>query len=397
MWRLLCTGGWLIFCSGLLQAAVTPMNAPLAEDKLTNIECDYKCTRAEAALLGSYEPTENPLKAPLTGICHYQLYVPPGYLKNTDKKYPVIFVASPKAEPYMDNVKARAARDGWIVVLLADTKSMDPVWLGNFLGAHDDVIKRTRIIEDFKVTTGSKGGGLFSSAYPVFRTGFKAYIGQSSCFWEDSSGPHRYDAERLNKEFAVYQILGMPHPSFRCRHNVRADLPRDTYHMVECYDAGDAWAQAEAMDRALDWIEKTVFLDARSIKFSKDALMWHYDNKMTALEKATSPFAKYELMEYVISFAKKQNLITDKTIKDKIQIFEKELPVLFKDESVRKELAARMQFLIIAQADNRTLADSKKAWQLINAYRALAKQAEDTVYGRKAGPRAESLVIDFTF
>ena len=373
------------------------MDSELAETRLNDIECFFSYMPAEATLLSSYEPTEQPSKAPSKGICRYQLFVPPGYKKNVDKKYPVMFIASAKAEPYMDNVQARAARDGWILVLLSDTKALDPAWLGNFLGAHDDVLKRARVIEDFKVATGSKGGGLFASIFAVYRPGFKAYIGQSSCFWSNLQGSHVYDAAKKNKEFTIYQILGKPHPSFRCRHNVRSDLPKDTCHVAECYDAGDAWASTEAMDRALDWVEKTVFLDARTVKLSKDAVMWHFDNKMTALEKASIPFAKYELMEYLIAFAKKQNLIADKTIKDKIQGFEKELPLLAKDESVKKELAARIQYLIIAQGDNRTLADSKKAWQLINAYRNLAKQAQDTVYGAKAGPRADSLAIDFTF
>jgi len=372
------------------------MDAELLEGRLNDIRCEYSVTRPEAALMGSYDRFEDPAAAPPKGTCFYQLYIPPGYNRNAEWKYPVMFIASAKGAPITDNVEARARRDGWILVLLMDSVEGDPLWLANFLGAHDDVVKRVRALPDFKVATGSKAGGDFASTYAAYRSGFKGYIGQSSCFWSDRQG-HRYDAARMNKELAVYQVLGTPHPSFRCRAAIKSGLPKDTFHAVECVDIGDAWARSDAMERALDWLEKTVFLDARLIKFSQDTLSWHYRNKLIALEKAQSPFEKYELMEYLAAFAKKHNLVSRKEIRETTQGFEKELQTLARDDPVKKELAARMQFLVISQMDNRYLANDAKAHQVASAHEALAKQYEDTVYGKKAAVRAASLRIEFRF
>lgn len=386
--------GCIVFSAGILQAAVTPMDAALTEGGITEIECPYMYTPTEANLVGSYSPAEHPMGAHLKGVCHYQLYLPSGYGKEKERKYPVLFIASAKAEPYMDNVKARAERDGWIVVMLMDSKSEDPLWLGNFVGAHDDVVKRVRVLEDVKVATGSKGGGNCASVYGAYRTGFRGYIGQGSCFWSDRSS-HRYDAAKQNRDFVVYQILGPQHVSFRCREDVKRGVPKSAHHWSECVEEGGTWARTEEMDCAFDWMERQVFIEARMAKVSREAALWHHENKLTALEQAKSAFDRYELMEYISALAKKQKLTSDEAVRDKLAAFKQEMKTLEDDAAVKEELAARRLFWALVKMDGRNIDSKQKADPLVATYKAIAEKYKDTVYGRRAALRAESLKTEF--
>ena len=136
-----------------------PASTGEGEDTVLKIECKYRFRQGETSLLGPAATQDEDLKnAPEEGTYHYRLYLPPGYNANPAAKYPVMFIASPNGSASVGNFQERARRDRWLVVALIESKNSSPLWLGNFLGAHDDVIARARVIDDMKFCTGMSGG-----------------------------------------------------------------------------------------------------------------------------------------------------------------------------------------------------------------------------------------------
>ena len=71
---------------------------------------------------------------------------------------PTIFIAAPGGKAGLGNMADWIQRHGYVAVLLEESRNGD--WepaVGNFLAAHDDVLKRVRVAEGRKVATGMSG------------------------------------------------------------------------------------------------------------------------------------------------------------------------------------------------------------------------------------------------
>ena len=81
----------------------------------------------------------------------------------------------------MGTMQGYLKANGFVVVMLLDAKNgpWEPI-VGNFLAAHDDVVKRVRIEEGKKYATGMSGGGRASSVFVQIRPGFCGLVTQGA-------------------------------------------------------------------------------------------------------------------------------------------------------------------------------------------------------------------------
>ena len=84
------------------------------------------------------------------GIYHYKLWLPHGYLAQPHRYWPCVFIASPFGNARMGNMAETLKRTHVVVMLVESRNGPWPPTIGNFLAAHDDVVRRIRIREGRK-------------------------------------------------------------------------------------------------------------------------------------------------------------------------------------------------------------------------------------------------------
>jgi len=173
-----------LIANGIANAAVTPMETPVPDEKITTIECEYQLGEKDLKKFN-----DNP---PAKGTYHYTVYLPPGYNSDKDTSYPCIFVASPGGKASLGNLTEVSLKDKFIVVMLVESKNgPNEPNMGNFLAAHDDAVKRFRIQEGLKIATGHSGGARDSSTNAGMRPGFCGIILQGAGFAQHTEVPRR--------------------------------------------------------------------------------------------------------------------------------------------------------------------------------------------------------------
>jgi len=122
----------------------------------------------------------------------------------------------------------------------------------NFLSAHDDAIKRFRILEGMKYTTGFSGGARTASRQVKARPGFAGMILQGAGFSPsiDMSAIDKYP------HLTIYMIVGKDDGNKSEIENLSKNLPREIPFKSELFDGGHVWAPSENMDHAFDWLEQ---------------------------------------------------------------------------------------------------------------------------------------------
>jgi hypothetical protein len=208
----------------------TPLDAPLAEGGLTRIRCLYR----------GADPY------------HYQLWLPTGYGAAPTKTWPTLFVASPGGKATLGNMAEWVQRHGYIAVLLEESRNGD--WepsVGNFIAAHDDVVKRVRVAEGKKVATGMSGGARACSVFVGLRPGFGGLLFQGAGY--APVGPNGASPVAGIKVAALAATFGEKDPNY-------AEGPRmkrlfgDRMELFE-FRGGHQWAPKETVEDALDSID----------------------------------------------------------------------------------------------------------------------------------------------
>lgn len=233
-------------CHSPLRGA-TPMDAPVAEGKVTEIECEYALD--EKVLLDRLDNRAD------KGVYHYTVYVPPGYSQNPERRYPCLFIFSPGGNAQLGAVKDYAAKREWVVVMLKESRN-GPIGpgQGNFLAAHDDVVKRLRIQEGLKVVTGLSGGARGCAGIVGARPGFAGIILQGAGFNYYQNGKYHLTSLKEHKDLRVYALFGETDSNTIEIPRLEKRLPNYTKFKVELFKGGHEWAPADSMERALDWV-----------------------------------------------------------------------------------------------------------------------------------------------
>ncbi|WFB37863.1 hypothetical protein P3T73_08845 [Kiritimatiellota bacterium B12222] len=195
----------------------------------------------------------------------YKLYLPEGYNENPELFYPVIFIASPGGGAGPGKLKRRYMEDGWVVVGLVDSKNGSLNSLNNFIAAHDDVMKRVRVLPGAKFATGFSGGARMTSLMPAARPGFRGLI------WQGAAAAYGFEEEGYDKNndfykeypegVAVVAAIGDKDSNFLETYRARILLTPECPLLIFAFDAKHSGAPADVLNRSLDWLEVVTFLD----------------------------------------------------------------------------------------------------------------------------------------
>ncbi len=208
----------------------TPMDAPLTAGGLTRITCLHRGT----------DPY------------HYQLWLPADYASAPTRARPALFVAAPGGKATLGAMAEWVQRHGYLAVLLEESRNGD--WepaIGNFLAAHDDVVRRVRVAEGRKVATGLSGGARACSVFVGLRPGFGGLLFQAAGY--ATVGPTGASPLPGIKATALAATFGEKDPNY-------AEGPRmkrlfgDRMELFE-FRGGHQWAPQETVEAALDSID----------------------------------------------------------------------------------------------------------------------------------------------
>ena len=232
-------------------AETTPMNELVPEEKETTIVCEL--TRAPKYT--EIPVFNSPREAEATkGTYHYKLWLPKGYRENEQKRWPCIFIMSPGGNASMGNMQSYLKSHGFVVVMLVEAKNgpWEPI-VGNFLAAHDDVLKRVRVQEGKKYATGMSGGARGSSVFVQSRPGFCGLIlqGAGASFDEKNN----YNVAGIKRSPGLYVAVTMG-----ATDNNKTEVDRmkealdSTRFAAFDFSGGHIWAPAEVFEKAISWI-----------------------------------------------------------------------------------------------------------------------------------------------
>ena len=242
----------LLSCAVMsLPAETTPLTEALVEQKEITIACEL--TQAprpfEAQVLNAGE-CERTL-----GTYHYKLWLPPGYLADTKKRWPCLFITSPNGKANMGKFAPWLKANGYIVVMLVESKNgpWEPI-IGNFLAAHDDVVRRVRVQEGLKVATGFSGGARASSLFVQMRPGFSGLFLQGAGGASDAKG--RYCVNGIGQNPSLYVAMAVGNLDKNNTEVARMkSIISPARFLSLSFDGGHAWVKPEVFEQAMQWIE----------------------------------------------------------------------------------------------------------------------------------------------
>ena len=251
--KILLLAGCLMWCAAAtLQAEGTSLTQELVEQKEITIACEL--TQApkpsEALVISSAKECEN-----TKGTYHYKLWLPAGYLADPKKRWPCLFIASFGGNARMGDFAPWLKENGYIVVMLVESKNgpWEPI-IGNFLAAHDDVVKRVRIQEGLKIATGFSGGSRASTLFVQMRPGFSGLIMQGAGGPQDGKGKYLMDGVKRNQSLYVAMAVGNKDGNRKEIPVIKALLPSSRF-LALSFEGGHASAPAEIFEKAITWIQ----------------------------------------------------------------------------------------------------------------------------------------------
>lgn len=234
--------------------AITPLTSLPSPGTVSRIECEYKKDAERPQWAWNAYQSEHPRFAK-ESIFHYDLYLPSGYDENPQRRYPCIFVSSPGGNAKLGNLSHWVTNNEWIAVMLVESQNGSPEWLSNFIAAHDDVVRRCRVMNDLKYATGFSGGARCAATQVGVRGGFAGVILQGAGFNYGESGAYITDAVRQNKRIAVCMIMGDKDGNNTEVSRVQHALSNQTPLKIISFPGDHTEAPAEKMEEALVWMK----------------------------------------------------------------------------------------------------------------------------------------------
>jgi hypothetical protein len=325
-------------------AAATPMDAALTEDGVTTIECDVADKNDLTAF--KYLEPDPPTK---TEGYHYDLYLPKGYLQNKGFKYPCMFISDAGGNANFGAMGERLKRDEWIVAMLKESRNGSPDWLGNFLAAHDDVVKRVRIAKGAKFATGYSGGARCSSGQALVRPGFAGIVCQAAGFVYNTK-PFDHYYEWYPPHVLVAGTFGDEDGNHIESHKMRRNLPLSRVNIL-LFKGGHSSAPAEVFGQSLDWMEQSLFLYPQQAlqprqpsKLGKvfppelidsEAYLWYFRKCRRQLDEVKEGPARYLALARILDVVNKGRLGADKDIGESVKKWQAELAEMKNTQPIR--------------------------------------------------------------
>jgi len=328
---------FVVFACSALRAEITPLTEPLQEEKITTIECEL--TKApqlhEVPVFDSQKDADE-----AKGTYHYKLWLPKGYLADAKRQWPCMFIASAGGNAGMGNMTARLKSGGYVVVMLVESKngSWSPI-VGNFLAAHDDVVKRVRIQEGLKFATGQSGGARASSVFVQLRPGFAGLIMQSAGAAYLKNNAYATAGLKRNADLLSCILMGDSDKNGGEIAKMRAALGTQKLRVFE-FKGGHVWAPAETFDSALDWMEQQIYVEGPPRPELKPVYIAYFNTQLEKRHAAATPWQCYKLDNDLLDLARSRNLSMEPSLAEVLREAQAETFKLRADPAVAKEASA---------------------------------------------------------
>lgn len=254
--------------------APTPPDAPLAAGETVLIACKP----------GDHIDTSSDL---VRDLYHYALYLPSDY-DGHDRRYPVMFIASPAGNAEMGALAGRLVRDRWIAAMLVESRNGAADWLPNFECAWDDLAMRARVQPGMAFCTGFSGAARLCSAWPSLRAGFRGMILQSAGPWGG-----RGFMTRGNEDMVIYGTFGTLDFNFHHAKRMRLFLPGRVARSIEIFEGEHEWAPPPVAGRALDWVLEKALAARDYDPALADIYLWYFANRLAAWERLGSGIERH--------------------------------------------------------------------------------------------------------
>jgi predicted peptidase len=252
------------FLSTAAFAKTTPMTEALTEEKEITIACELTEApkRSDIVVFDSAKQGEA-----AKGLYHYKLWLPKGYLAEPQKRWPCMFIFSPGGNASMGNMADHLKTNGFVVVMLVESKNgpWEPL-VGNSLAAHDDVIKRVRVDLNRRYATGMSGGARGASVFVQARPGFAGLILQGAGLAYDEKGVYHSSKLRRDSKLRVAMTMGDGDSNKGEMERTGSELSRSRYRVFE-FKGGHVWAPSEIFAEAMAWITEEKGGKTSSSKF----------------------------------------------------------------------------------------------------------------------------------
>lgn len=239
----------LLTCAG--KAEVTPLDQPLPEQTITPITCELTESPqySEIPVFSSQQDAQSAV-----GTYHYKLWLPGGYGATPGKQWPCLFVMSPVGNASMGPMDAWLKNNGFIVVLLTDARNGKwPPIIGNFLAAHDDVIKRVRVAEGEKYATGLSGGARASSVFVQIRPGFHGLIMQGAGASFNNASNYNIAKLKSNPNIKLAMTMGNSDSNKDEADRMSKLFNHERFSLFR-FDGGHTWAPPELFAKVMAWV-----------------------------------------------------------------------------------------------------------------------------------------------
>ena len=240
-----------LLCGIPLRAETTPLTQPLSDESETKIACDITQPPrySEVPVFKSQKDAEG-----AKGNYHYKLWLPKGYGADPKKSWPCMFITSAGGNAAMGPMESHLKNNGYIVVMLVEAKNGPwPPIVGNFLAAHDDVIKRVRVAEGRKYATGQSGGARASSVFVQLRPGFCGLILQAAGASFDEKSDYNIAGIKRNAQLRIAMTMGSSDSNKNEVGRMKKHFTGQRLAVFE-FNGGHMWAPAEVFEKAMAWV-----------------------------------------------------------------------------------------------------------------------------------------------
>jgi len=372
---------WVFYCciATILRAENTPLDTPLQEQTEITITCEFAKNSAgqNSAFLGSAKDVQQAI-----GTYHYKLWLPKGYQANPKRRWPCMFVFSPSGSAGRGNMAGWLEANGFVVVMLVESKNgpWAPI-AGNFLSAHDDVIKRVRIQEGSKMATGFSGGARAASSAVQSRPGFSGLILQGAgCSFDDRSS---YQTSKIKGNPAMYVSMTIGESDSNRGEAGRMKGVFGAKFQAFTFKGGHDWSPPDVFQNAADWLLKQIYETGPFQPSMQAAYINRCQTFLERWEASTQPWERYQLADSAATFARSRNLLMDPSLAPSLRKVQAEMLKLRADPAVNREIAAADAWRRLEQSRDRTT---------LSVFEASCQQFLKQYKGTAAGDRAEKLL-----
>ena len=371
---------WIGVCA-ISRAEITAPDLPLQEGHEVTITCELKQApkQQDIPVFDSAKDVEQS-----KGIYHYKLWLPKGYFADSQRRWPCIFIASPDGNAGMGQMDPWLKSNGYVVVMLVESKNgpWGPI-VGNFLAAHDDVVRRVRIQEELKFATGMSGGARASSVFVQIRSGFSGLILQAAGAASDDKGGYHLVGIKRNPALWVAMTMGDNDDNKSEVARMRTALGAAKF-LALSFKGGHDWAPLEVFDRAITWIERQVYEEGPSYPELKPVYLQRFRTQFDKQRSLTIPWERFKEIDSLLTFSRKRKLMMEAEITPQLRGLQNEFARLRNDPTINKEFLAAEALHRLEQNRKRTLPAVFAAQCL-----ALVKQYSGTEAAEKAKQLAD--------